>query len=383
MQKHPATRLHWDLRLEWDGVLLSWAVTRGPSAAPSAKRLAVRTEDHPLDYATFEGTIPKPEYGAGSVMLWDRGTWAPLGDVDAGLAEGMLKFVLSGERMRGAWMLVRLKPRAGEKRENWLLIKENDTHVADDPEGLITTHLTSVSTGRTMIEIAGGTTAKARPRAQARPLKSPPFRPVQLAKLQTVVPTGDDWLHEVKVDGYRCLAALGGGSVRLFTRNGLDWTTQFAALVLAFEAVPCKSALIDGEVTAAGADPRPYDRGEPGFSGGLPRSILHSRVAPDWQAPSLTNGGETICKIARSSGWMSTRQQFPSRLRRASAGARCAIGEQSRTGPTMSESWWKGWVLTAPRCISATRLGRAAMAYTVSLSRWGTTASWLRPRSFR
>ena len=258
VQKHAATRLHWDLRLEWDGVLLSWAVTRGPSAAPSAKRLAVRTEDHPLDYATFEGTIPKPEYGAGTVMLWDHGTWAPLGDVDQGLTEGLLKFVVSGERMRGAWMLVRMKPRVGEKRQNWLLIKERDAHESDDAAGLVTTHLTSVATGRTMVEIASGARGKSKTAARARNAKArldcPPFRPVQLAKLQTTVPAGDDWLHEVKVDGYRCLAAVGGGAVRLYTRNGLDWTTEFGALVPVFEKLPCDNALIDGEVVAAGVD---------------------------------------------------------------------------------------------------------------------------------
>ena len=255
VQKHAATRLHWDFRLEWDGVLLSWAVTRGPSAAVSAKRLAVRTEDHPLDYATFEGTIAKPAYGAGTVMLWDRGTWAPLGDVDTGLAEGMLKFVLSGERMRGAWMLVRMKPRPGEKRENWLLIKEHDAHEEKDAEGLVTKHMTSVATGRDMKDIAAGVAAKtkARPkRKRAKTTVCPPFRPLQLAKLQTTVPAGEEWLHEVKVDGYRCLAAIGGGTVRLYTRNGLDWTTQFGALVPAFEGLTCDDALIDGEVVAAG-----------------------------------------------------------------------------------------------------------------------------------
>ena len=261
VQKHAATRLHWDFRLEWDGVLLSWAVTRGPSAAVSAKRLAVRTDDHPLDYATFEGTIPKPEYGAGTVMLWDLGTWAPLGDVDAGLAEGMLKFVLSGTRMRGAWVLVRMKPRPGETRENWLLIKEHDAHETDDPEGLVTAHVTSVTTGRDMAAIKAGDAvrpARKKPKQVGVVRTVPAFRPVQLATLQTTVPTGDDWLHEVKVDGYRCLAALGAGAVRLFTRTGLDWTQQFGALVPAFEALGCQSALIDGEVVAAGVEAQAF-----------------------------------------------------------------------------------------------------------------------------
>ena len=257
VQKHAATRLHWDFRLEWQGVLLSWAVTRGPSADPGAKRLAVRTEDHPLDYAGFEGTIPKGEYGGGTVMLWDNGTWAPLEDVDAGLAAGKLKFVLSGTRMRGAWMLVRMKPQPREVRENWLLIKEHDAHATNAAEGLVRAHLTSVTTGRSMKDIAAGKAREpAKPGAVTKPKarKSaalPAFRPVQLAKLDTAPPTGDGWLHEIKFDGYRCLAALAGDRVRLFTRSGLDWTAQFGALVPAFEALPCRSALIDGEVIAA------------------------------------------------------------------------------------------------------------------------------------
>lgn len=187
-----------------------------------------------------------------------------MGDVDVGLTEGILKFVLSGERMRGAWMLVRMKPRAGEKRESWLLIKEHDLHEANDPDGLITLHQSSVLTSRTMSEIAAGTTPKRRPRSRVRPPRTqfarPPFHPVQLAKLHAVVPTGGEWLHEVKVDGYRCLAALGGGSVRLFTRNGLDWTTQFGALVPSLETLKCNSALIDGEVTAAGANTNAFSQ---------------------------------------------------------------------------------------------------------------------------
>lgn len=255
VQKHAATRLHWDLRLEWGGVLLSWAVTRGPSADPAAKRLAVRTEDHPVSYAKFEGVIPKPEYGAGHVMLWDRGSWSPLGDVESGLKEGMLKFVLLGERMRGLWMLVRMAPRPDEKRENWLLIKELDAQVDTDPEGLVTKFLTSIATGRTMDDIAVDTKWRSHANGEVKSktvLKTPPFQPVQLAKLHTSVPKTDDWLHEVKADGYRCLAAVGAGHVRLYTRNGLDWTTEFGALVPSFEKLPCDTALVDGEVVALG-----------------------------------------------------------------------------------------------------------------------------------
>lgn len=258
VQKHDASRLHWDFRLEWQGVLLSWAVTRGPSADTGARRLAVRTEDHPVSYGSFEGTIPKGEYGGGTVMLWDRGTWAPKGDVDEGLKSGSLKFVLSGERMKGGWTLVRMKPRGKEKGENWLLIKEHDSHEAEDTEGLVTEHMTSVSTGRSMEEIAADKPARKRKApvkmAKAKASALPGFRPVQLAKLQTKAPDSDDWLHETKFDGYRCLAALAGGEVRLYTRSGLDWTAQFGTLVPEFERIDCRSALIDGEVIAPGVE---------------------------------------------------------------------------------------------------------------------------------
>jgi bifunctional non-homologous end joining protein LigD len=246
VQKHDATRLHWDLRLEWGGVLLSWAVTRGPSEATSAKRLAVRTEDHPLDYVDFEGTIPKGQYGGGTVMLWDDGTYEPLNDFVAGLHDGSLKFRLSGHRMKGAWALVRMKPRAGERRENWLLIKERDGFAFDDAERLVRIHDTSVRTGRTMAEIAAG-----EPVAQKRgPTGTvPEFRPLQLATSADEPPRGDGWLHEVKYDGYRCLMAVAPPTARFFTRSGLDWSDTFAALGHDARALRCASALIDGEVT--------------------------------------------------------------------------------------------------------------------------------------
>jgi bifunctional non-homologous end joining protein LigD len=153
VQKHAARSLHYDFRLEMDGVLKSWAVTRGPSLDPAEKRLAVRTEDHPLAYANFEGIIPEGEYGGGTVMLWDEGEWEPLHDPDAGLKEGMLHFLLHGKRMTGGWALIRMKPRDGEKRENWLLVKERDEE-AEDSDGLLTENEKSVRTGRKMEQIA-------------------------------------------------------------------------------------------------------------------------------------------------------------------------------------------------------------------------------------
>lgn len=244
VQKHDARRLHFDFRLEHEGVLRSWAVTRGPSPDPSQKRLAVRTEDHPIDYGSFEGTIPEGQYGGGTVMLWDRGRWAPEGDPDEGLKAGNLKFSLSGERMKGKWALIRMRSKKGEKRENWLLIKERDDFVS---EADITGIDKSIETGRRMAEIAAG-----KPRGKTR--GEPRFVAPQLATLVDTVPVGRNWLFELKYDGYRCIAALGGGSVRLFTRNGHDWTDKFAALVPALERLKAASALIDGEVCAYDAE---------------------------------------------------------------------------------------------------------------------------------
>ncbi len=155
IQKHAASQLHYDLRLELEGVLVSWAVPKGPSLDPADKRLAVHVEDHPLDYAGFEGTIPEGEYGGGTVMVWDRGTWEPLEDPVAGLAEGSLKLEIKGERLKGSWALVRMRPRKGERAENWLLIKHRDEHAVAGHEGAASPEWsTSVATGRTMEEIA-------------------------------------------------------------------------------------------------------------------------------------------------------------------------------------------------------------------------------------
>ena len=266
VQKHDARRLHYDFRIEWEGVLKSWAVTRGPSLDPADKRLAVRVEDHPLDYGTFEGTIPAGEYGGGTVMLWDRGWWEPEGDGAEGLERGNLKMRLHGEKMDGRWALVRMKGRDRGARENWLLIKERDEDAEPSKDLLALDR--SVKTGRGLDEIAKGSPPRtaaspaaeaaepaARPKANRRKTKGgqadlPAFRPVQLARLTDAAPEGDDWLHEVKYDGYRVEIALGGGAVRFSTRNEQDWTTRFASLTDAALALPCKSALIDGEVVA-------------------------------------------------------------------------------------------------------------------------------------
>jgi bifunctional non-homologous end joining protein LigD len=274
VQKHDATRLHYDFRLELDGVLKSWAVTRGPSSNPDDKRLAVRTEDHPLDYAAFEGTIPKGEYGGGTVMLWDSGNWEPVPGKDPvkTLAEGHLHFFLHGHRMRGEWLLIRLQPRGREKGENWLLRKIADEH-SGGSDDLVGTHLTSVETGRSMAEIAEGKptpkrkhgAAKVRgpsmPRAKSirsRKTKGapPPFRSVQLATLVDHVPSGDRWLHEMKFDGYRTLIAVGGGEGRAYTRSGLDWSDRFGSIIADALLLEVGSALLDGEAVVLDTEGR-------------------------------------------------------------------------------------------------------------------------------
>ena len=282
VQKHDATRLHWDFRLEADGVLKSWAVTKGPSPDPDIKRLAVRTEDHPMSYAEFEGTIPKGEYGGGTVMLWDRGTWAPVeGKSWKDIDKGHLHFTLRGERMNGEWLLVRMKKRPGEKRENWLLRKVADEY-AEEGDPLVERELTSVLTGRSMAEIAADVKSehslkgkkgkafasemekaakhnarKAKPRRKAAAGKPPKFRPPQLATLVDAVPTGNGWMHEIKFDGYRALIAAAGEDVRVYTRSGKDWSEKFAPLVAHFAALDLPSCLIDGEIIAYGKDGNP------------------------------------------------------------------------------------------------------------------------------
>jgi bifunctional non-homologous end joining protein LigD len=256
VQKHDATRLHWDFRLEVDGVLKSWAVARGPSLNPDDKRLAVRTEDHPLAYGAFEGAIPKGEYGGGTVMLWDHGTWTPVAGKSAkDLDKGHLHFTLEGERMKGEWLLIRLKPRGKEKRENWLLRKIEDEYVGGSDD-LVERMLTSVATGRTMHDIAAD---KAAPKASSRAKRSKPplFEPVQLATLVNHVPGGGDWMHETKYDGYRALIAAGGGKARLYTRTGLDWSDKFPRLIAAAGKLEVSCALIDGEIVVLNAEGRP------------------------------------------------------------------------------------------------------------------------------
>jgi bifunctional non-homologous end joining protein LigD len=302
IQKHAARRLHYDLRLELDGVMKSWAVTRGPSLVPGEKRLAVQVEDHPIEYNKFEGTIPQGEYGGGTVMIWDRGSWHPEEDPHRGLKKGHLNFTLDGEKLQGKWHLVRMHRRPNESKDNWLLIKANDewARSARDPDVLEEKPLSVVS-GRSIPEIAEGkgrkrvwhsnrgvsdnvkaraVKASASPqrasaarsvgknshaarRAVAKPGKKgkhddkepgprgarlPDFVPPSLATLRESAPSGAGWVHEIKFDGYRTQARLENGRVRLLTRKGLDWTEKFPNIARAVAKLPARTALIDGEI---------------------------------------------------------------------------------------------------------------------------------------
>jgi bifunctional non-homologous end joining protein LigD len=274
IQKHAARSLHYDFRLELNGVLLSWAVPKGPSLDPNDKRLAMHVEDHPLEYGDFEGVIPPKEYGGGTVMVWDRGTWIPKIDAEEGYRKGHLKFDLEGDKLAGGWNLV--KSRSGQYGENsWLLIKEADDFARLGREAQITEDRPdSALSGRSMEEIAadkdrvwhsnrsvkanveGGAVAKTKRISGlarikgAREAALPDRMEVQLATAVKSPPTGPSWVHEVKYDGYRMLCRITDGEVRMVSRNAKDWTGDFPALARALARLPVTGAWLDGEVVA-------------------------------------------------------------------------------------------------------------------------------------
>ena len=284
VQKHAARRLHYDFRLELDGVLKSWAVTRGPSLSPADKRLAVRVEDHPLDYAEFEGRIPAGEYGAGSVIVWDRGRWSTEGDPHQQLAKGHLIVDLDGTKLKGRWHLVHMRGRDQRGKENWLLIKAEDKYAREDGGAdLLEEKPRSIKTGRTIEDVAtsevkikpkrqteersqdkspprGPVSTKRTPIKGSRPGALPGFIDPQLASSATKPPSGEAWVHEVKFDGYRLIARIDRGKAKLKTRSGLDWTDKFSSLKKALEALPVVTAMLDGEVVVE------TEKGTPSFA---------------------------------------------------------------------------------------------------------------------
>jgi len=278
VQQHDASRLHYDFRLELDGTLKSWAIPKGPSLDPAHKRLAVHVEDHPLDYGEFEGTIPPKQYGAGTVLLWDRGTWAPIGDPRSSYRRGRLQFSLHGTKLQGMWNLVRMGRPLKTGKEHWLLIKEKDEQARSGHDSDVTQMLTdSVLSGRTIDQIASGrhrvwqshrssaagTQAGTSPRVDTRQLPAGARKAVleqrmipQLATLVERPPEGDEWIHEMKYDGYRILCRVNGGSATLFTRNGNDWTSKLRKIAQDLSGLPVKNAWLDGEVVALLPDGR-------------------------------------------------------------------------------------------------------------------------------
>ena len=307
IQKHAATRLHYDLRLELGGVMLSWAVTRGPSLVPDDKRLAIHVEDHPIEYNSFEGTIPKGQYGGGTVMIWDRGTWTPEFDPGGGMKKGHLEFTLHGKKLKGRWHLVRMNKRPGERQEPWLLIKGEGEYARTKSEPDILEELPDSAVSRRSMEQiaegrsrvwhsnkpaneqsskriapkkkparAGGAREKrvsaAKPREKAakkekssgslrqigrmsgaRRSALPTFVSPSLATLAANAPNSADFVHEIKFDGYRIQARIGGGKVELRTRTGLDWTDRFPTIADALIALKRHDAVLDGEIVSGNA----------------------------------------------------------------------------------------------------------------------------------
>lgn len=256
--KHAATNMHWDLRLEWGGTLKSWAVPKGPSFDQADKRLAVHVEDHPVEYGAFEGMIPEGNYGAGAVILWDRGTWQPIEDPEAGFAKGKLLFELHGHKLKGRWTLVRIRKSA----RDWLLIKERDAWMTpggrEVPEA-------SVLSGLTVEELRDGVDRAAPIRAELERL-GVPKRPVRVEDVEPMLAetvdgafTREGWYFELKLDGYRILAEVSGGAARLLTRNRREANASFPEVERAVAALPFRHLVLDGEVVACD------DAGRPSF----------------------------------------------------------------------------------------------------------------------
>jgi bifunctional non-homologous end joining protein LigD len=280
IQKHAARRLHYDFRLELDGVLKSWAVPRGPSLDPAEKRLAVHVEDHPLDYGDFEGIIPPKQYGAGKVLLWDQGVWTPEGDPEKAYRKGHLKFQLTGRKLHGSWSLIRMGGAAEEGKENWLLVKGHDEFVRSGQAAEITELMPeSVASGREIAAIGTGEAPAGRAIENipgARKKAMPEMLKPQLASLVDAPPTGGDWLYESKYDGYRMLARIAGKRARLYTRNGNDWTGKLGGLAQALARLPVKEGWLDGEIVVLKPDgTSDFQALQNGFEAGSDAGIVY------------------------------------------------------------------------------------------------------------
>ena len=302
IQKHAASHMHYDVRLELNGVLLSWAVPKGPSLDPRDKRLAIHVEDHPLEYGGFEGVIPPKQYGSGTVLLWDRGIWLPKEDPQAGLARGKLKFELQGEKLHGGWTLVRSHGGKYDGEKAWLLIKEDDAYANRAESSAIVEKMPdSVASGRALDQIAadadrvwhsnksvaenvelGATKTRAKPKplalakvTGAKKSAMPAMIAPQLATLVKQAPAGAEWLHEIKFDGYRMLGRIENGEARMISRSGKDWTENFATLADAIAQLPVNSVWLDGEVVVLGTDGRSSFQALQNALSGAVRAQLH------------------------------------------------------------------------------------------------------------
>lgn len=269
IQKHAASRLHYDFRLELDGVMVSWAVPKGPSFDPKEKRMAIHVEDHPISYSSFEGTIPPKQYGAGTVIVWDRGHWEPIGDARKGLESGKIVFRLHGDKLEGLWELVRIA-KGGERQEPWILFKKKDEFarskadydvVAALPDSVIGKPIKKVLKNRRLAaERAGATTAMGAERSSAPPARLPEVIKPQLATLAAAIPSSGEWLFEIKFDGYRVMARLDQGRAALITRGGHDWAAKMPVLVEELKGLGLDATFLDGEIVVLG------DSGNPDFN---------------------------------------------------------------------------------------------------------------------
>jgi bifunctional non-homologous end joining protein LigD len=371
VQKHDASHLHYDFRLEIDGVLKSWAVPKGPCLDPSVKRLAIQVEDHPLDYARFEGHIPEGHYGAGDVIVWDEGHWSPIGDAREGLSSGHLKFRLYGSKLAGSWNLVRT--RMAGRQPQWFLIKGRDDQARDFPRfDILAEQPLSVVTGQALpseAQVTGkAAPARAKPAAASKGRKAGPgaTRKTSTAKmpdalspeLATLVdaPPSGDWRYEIKIDGYRILARIENGKVRLLTRNGHDWSKKLPELCKALATLEVGAAWLDGEILVMDEEGRPdFQRLQNAFDAQLCEDIHYTLFdllwldGADYRGQPLEARREALQQVLRGNGSDILRysEDFTDDPRSILDSA-CRLGLEGligkRAGSTYSEKRSRDWI---------------------------------------